>query len=365
METKHKYLMNTWYVAALSTEVDGEALFKRTLLETPVVIYRKADGTPVAMHDRCPHRFVPLSMGKRDGDSVVCPYHGLTFDCSGKCTKNPHGNQKIPAAAQVKSYPLLERHGFIWIWMGDQPADASALPDFGTLDIGHDNGIAHTYMKWPCYYELITDNVMDLSHVDHVHGEIITTRGQLSPMIPKLEENNGQVAVQWNWSQTPPMLIFNDFLPEPGVEARHFVRVTWSAPTNLQLTIGATQDDKAPLDYEHTVGQYDLHACTPEDADNTHYFFATRRNHIEDNADFNKMKIEAMHGAFLNEDGPILTAVHENMGTTDFFALSPVLISSDLGPVRVRRLLQQMIDAEQKAKAEKAEAKKPALAPAN
>lgn len=349
METKQKYLMNTWYVAALSTEIEGEALFKRTLLEIPVVIYRKADGTAVAMHDRCPHRFVPLSMGKRDGDALVCAYHGLAFDCSGKCTRNPHGNGNIPAAAKVRTFPLLERHGFIWIWLGDAPADEAALPDFSQLDVGHPNGIAHTYMPRPCNYELITDNVMDLSHVDHLHGEIITTRGQLSPKVPELQEKDGAVAVTWQWEQTPPIMIFNDFLPEPGKSARHFVTVTWTAPTNIQLTIGATQDPSAALDYDHTIAQYDLHCCTPQDADNTHYFFVTRRNHLEEDAEFNRIKIAGMHQAFADEDGPILDAVHRNMGTTDFFSLNPVLISSDLGPVRVRRLLKQLISDEQKA----------------
>ncbi len=356
--TRQKYLTNTWYVAALSTDLNGEALFKRTLLETPVVMYRKADGTPVALHDRCPHRFVPLSMGRRDGDQVVCAYHGLAFDCSGRCTRNPHGNGKVPAAAAVRSYPLLERHGFIWIWMGEAPADESALPDYSRLDAGHGNGIAHTYMKRPCHYELITDNVMDLSHVDHLHGEIITTRGQLSPQVPKLNEVGGAVGVRWEWEQTPPILIFNDFLPEPGKPARHFVEVTWSAPANIQLTIGATQDLAAPLQLDSTVGQYDLHACTPENENSTHYFFATRRNHHEADGEFNQMKIAGMHAAFADEDGPILDAVHQSMGTSDFLSLNPVLISSDLGPVRVRRLLRQRIDAEQ---AEAATAGRPNL----
>ena len=52
--TKQKYLTNTWYAAALSTDLGGEGLFKRTLLDIPVIMYRKADGTPVALHDRCP-----------------------------------------------------------------------------------------------------------------------------------------------------------------------------------------------------------------------------------------------------------------------------------------------------------------------
>ena len=95
-------------------------LFSRTLLDTSVLIYRKADGTAVAMHDRCPHRFVPLSKGTRQGDEVVCKYHALRFDCDGKCTHNPHGNGHIPEAAKVQTYPLLEKYGFLWIWMGDE-----------------------------------------------------------------------------------------------------------------------------------------------------------------------------------------------------------------------------------------------------
>ena len=72
METRKSvtYLRDAWYVAAMSTEVSAEGLFARTLLNTPVLIYRKQDGSPVALQDRCPHRFVPLSMGVRDGDEV-------------------------------------------------------------------------------------------------------------------------------------------------------------------------------------------------------------------------------------------------------------------------------------------------------
>jgi len=336
------YLLNCWYVAALSREVQGEDFLARQLLDTSVLLYRKADGTPVALHDRCPHRMVPLHMGKRDGDSVVCAYHALKFDCTGACTHNPHGKQVIPTAAKVRNYPLLEKWGFIWIWMGDQEADASKLPDFGALDDGPASGIGHTYMPMKANYELIIDNVMDLSHVDHVHGEIISTRGQLTPQIPPVKEENKTVNVRWEWAQTPPMGILAPFLPNPDISARHFVSVTWYAPATIQLTIGATQGD-GPLTLDGTVGQYDLHTCTPASATETHYWFATRRNHIVDDAGYNQFKIEAMHNAFVTEDGPIIEAVQREMNSDDFFAFNPVLITSDAAPVRVRRLLAKMI----------------------
>ena len=345
------FLKNAWYVAALSSEVGPEALFHRRLLDTPVLIYRKADGTPVALHDRCPHRFAPLHLGKRVGDEIACLYHALRFDCSGQCTHNPHGNGQIPAAAQVRSFPLLERHGFLWIWMGE-PAAArpEALPDFSPLDAGPATGVAYTYMPMKANYELIIDNVMDLSHIDHVHGEIISTRGQLSPLRPALREGAAEaLSARWEWSQTPAMLIFANFLPQPREAARHFFDITWTPPANIQLSVGAVQDPDAPLDLQHCIGQYDLHTCTPESAHTTHYFFATRRNHVEQDAGYNAAKIQAMHAAFETEDGPIIEAVDAEMGTPDFFSLNPVLMSNDVAPVRVRRSLKRLIDQERAA----------------
>lgn len=339
------FLMNAWYVAALSTEVGPEALFHRKLLNTSVMLYRKHDGTAVAMHDRCPHRFAPMHLGKREGDDVTCIYHGLRFNAEGQCTHNPHGDGRIPKAAQLRSFPLLERYGFLWIWMGDQPADPAKLPDFSPLDEGHPNALAFTYMPMKANYELIIDNVMDLSHIDHVHGEIITTRGQLSPLVPKTRESERAISARWEWQQTPAMLIFADFLPQPKAEARHFFDITWSSPANIQLSVGANQDG-GPLDLQHTVGQYDLHTCTPETENTSHYWFATRRNHIVDDGEYNKMKIQAMHGAFVNEDGPIIEAVDAEMGTPDFFSLNPVLMTNDVAAVKVRRLLQALLAKE-------------------
>jgi phenylpropionate dioxygenase-like ring-hydroxylating dioxygenase large terminal subunit len=343
--TSSPYLMNAWYAGALSNEIPSDAFFHRKLLDTAVLFYRKADGAPVALHNRCPHRFAPLHLGKRVGDEVACHYHGLRFDCHGSCTHNPHGTQHIPKNAQVRSYPLLERHGFVWIWMGDAPADPALLPDFSPLDIGHPNALAHTYMFMQANYELITDNVMDLSHIDYVHGELITTRGQLSPQIPHVVETARSVSNRWEWSQTPALLIFADFLPNPKTAARHFFTITWTPPGNIQLSVGATQDD-GPLDLEHTIGQYDLHTTTPETLDTTHYFFATRRNHCVEDAEYNRLKIAGMHDAFAKEDGPLIEAVHAGMGTNDFFSMNPVLLSNDAAPVKVRRMLKKMIDGE-------------------
>jgi phenylpropionate dioxygenase-like ring-hydroxylating dioxygenase large terminal subunit len=105
------FLRNTWYAAALDREV-GEGLFARTICNEPMALFRKADGSVVAIEDRCCHRSLPLSMGKRIGDTVQCGYHGLQFDATGQCIKVP-GQNSIPPSARVQSWPAVERHGYV------------------------------------------------------------------------------------------------------------------------------------------------------------------------------------------------------------------------------------------------------------
>ena len=96
---------------------------------------RTEDGTPVALEDRCPHRRLPLSMGKLVGDDVLqCHYHGLRFDRTGACVRVP-GQDMIPKTARVKSYPVVERYKWLWIWMGDPAlADPAKIVDYHWLD---------------------------------------------------------------------------------------------------------------------------------------------------------------------------------------------------------------------------------------
>lgn len=343
MTGNRSYLLEQWYVAATSAEVGPDQLFHRKLLGTSVVLYRNAQCEPVAMQDRCPHRFAPLSLGTREGDEIICPYHGLRFDGSGFCTHNPHGKGQLPGKQVVRTFPIVEKHGFLWIWMAECEPDYARLRDFAPLDEGPAEAIGHTYMKLPVNYRMILDNVMDLSHVDHVHGEIISTRGRLSPLIPNVAETENTVSASWEWNQTPPILILNQFLPRPQEEARHWIRVSWSAPGNIQLSLYCAQDDTPVLE---GPGQYDLHTVTPEDDLSTHYFFCTRRNHAEHDAGYNAMKIRAMHEAFENEDGPLITAAEREMGGEDFFDLGPMLLSNDLAAVKVRRRLRELVRKE-------------------
>ena len=102
------FLSNAWYVVGWSGDY-GQELVAQTLLAQCVVLYRKGDGTPVALEDACPHRKLPLSKGRLKGDAIECGYHGLTFDGLGKCVAAPTQPGQIPEGAVVRSYPVVDR----------------------------------------------------------------------------------------------------------------------------------------------------------------------------------------------------------------------------------------------------------------
>ena len=89
----------------------------RTICDEPVVIYRTEGGSVAMLSDRCPHRKAPLSSGEVCGDEIACGYHGIRFNPDGSCAGIP-GGLDIPKNFSTAAYPVVERHGFIWAWLG-------------------------------------------------------------------------------------------------------------------------------------------------------------------------------------------------------------------------------------------------------
>src|SRR5690554_5225072 len=105
------FLENAWYVAALSADITRTP-FAVKMLKQNLVLYRKLDGSVVALEDSCPHRRLPLSKGRVVEDTLECGYHGLRFDCSGACVQAP-SSKHIPRSAVVRHYPAVEKYGMI------------------------------------------------------------------------------------------------------------------------------------------------------------------------------------------------------------------------------------------------------------
>ena len=198
------FLRNYWYVAATDSEI-GRKPFRRIIMNEPMVFYRTEDGTPVALEDRCPHRRLPLSMGKLVGDDVLqCHYHGLRFDRTGACVRVP-GQDMIPASARVKTYPVVERYKWLWIWMGDPAlADPAKITDYHWLD-DPNWGAKSDYLYAQCNWQLVNDNLLDLTHLAFVHETTIGNMALVEHAAVRVQRTpHGVQVTRWIIDQPAP-----------------------------------------------------------------------------------------------------------------------------------------------------------------
>src|ERR1700758_870809 len=154
------FLRQQWYAAAWDDEISPGAPLARVILGEPVLIWRSSDGSVSALADICPHRWAPLSAGRVDDTGVRCGYHGLRFDRTGRCAENPHG--PVLASLHVHAYPLISRHGMIWIWMGDaaSKADPDAIPDLGFVDRTPPTALIRGYLYTKAGHHLLEDIIL-------------------------------------------------------------------------------------------------------------------------------------------------------------------------------------------------------------
>ena len=163
-----KFPKNNWYIAAASAEVEGNIL-SRKINGQAILLYRKTDGSGAALRDACPHKGFPLSKGVVIGDDVRCGYHGISFAGDGHCTHIP-SQAVIPAAMCVRSYPVIERGLFIWVWTGDPArAEGVALPTLGFEDIDAVQREFFFAVEVDCNAQLLIDNLLDHTHFTYLH----------------------------------------------------------------------------------------------------------------------------------------------------------------------------------------------------
>jgi phenylpropionate dioxygenase-like ring-hydroxylating dioxygenase large terminal subunit len=124
-------LREAWYYAIPSRRLKRRAVLAKVMLGEPVLIGRDAAGAAFALRDLCPHRGMRLSDGRFDGREVECCYHGWRFDTAGNCALIPSlvsGQPFAPGRIHVRRYPVREVQGNIWVFFGDNPADAPEIP---------------------------------------------------------------------------------------------------------------------------------------------------------------------------------------------------------------------------------------------
>lgn len=345
-ERRTAFLHDAWYVAMWADDLAPETLVARTILEQPLVFFRTAGGSVAAIVDRCSHRFAPLSKGKLlAGDRIECGYHGLQFNAAGRCTRNPYGTQNVPPAAHLRTYPVVEKHSLVWIWMGAGASDPATIPDFSVFDRTPAEHVAdrdYLHVNAPC--ELVNNNLLDLSHTSFLHEGIHSNADGIGAEIVVEEEGDAVMVSRISHDVEIPGLM-RRFLPEPIPRVDKWNTIRWTPAGNMLLKSGVCRPGTGR---ETGTGIYGVHFLTPETAATTHYFFtATRWNVLtpsDTNAEIMTYLSEIRRYAFEHQDAPMIEAQYQRMLAEP--GLKPMLLAIDAGPVRYQRVLARLIEAE-------------------
>lgn len=178
------YVRNAWYVGSWSPDIVVGKLTAIQILGEPLVLWRTA-GKLVALADRCVHRLAPLSLGRCEADHLRCMYHGFLYDTQGQCVQIP-GQDLIPRGARVRTYPVIERHSWVWVWMGDPArADERLIPPAVGLD-DPDWILGHGQLDYDAEACYINDNLLDFSHLTYVHANSFGAGPSFAESRPKL-----------------------------------------------------------------------------------------------------------------------------------------------------------------------------------
>jgi len=236
------YVKNAWYVAGWSGDF-SHSLTPLTMLEQNVVLYRTRTGDLVALEDRCPHRLLPLSKGKVIGDDVQCGYHGMTFGPDGRCTRVP-GQDNLPTSAFVHRYPVEERHGIVWVWMG-APEKADPGKIYDRPEFGQEGWAVHQgdHLAIGSHYLNVAENLCDPAHVSFVHP---TTLGNAaSENVPIDVERKGDIVISSRWIRdAEPVGFFSAASPAmstAGTTTNSIPPAPRSSTSVVQANLGLTK----------------------------------------------------------------------------------------------------------------------------
>lgn len=336
------FLENAWYVAAQSRQI-GNQLSSIRILGDDVLFFRNSAGKAIALEDACPHRKMPLSMGKLIDDVVQCGYHGLKFDCSGSCVGAPT-QDKIPSNAWVRSYPVVERYGLLWIWMGDPAlADESTIlqlddyddPGWGLTDGG--------VLDCKCHYLYLLDNLLDPSHVAWVHETSFASAGTEDVPLKIEETASGVLVSRWIKDiEAPPY--YAEMMPFSGRVDRlqYYEAVIPSLAINMSTYTRAGfggNDRELP---EDTYRMRSYHFFTPIDEQSTRYHWFQHYNSNTRDESIRAKLNDGARGAF-EEDRIVLEAVHHGMRHKRTPSLD---LRLDLGAKMFRKKLSALVKAE-------------------
>ncbi|HTT59637.1 MAG TPA: aromatic ring-hydroxylating dioxygenase subunit alpha [Acidimicrobiales bacterium] len=335
-------LRDHWYVAALSTELTTRPL-SRSIVGEHVALFRSSSGRVVALADRCPHRGYPLSLGTVEGEQLVCGYHGFTFNCEGRCVSVP-GQDRIPSRADVKSYPVVEQGPWVWMWTGRQEPDYDRLPAVPWMtDTEHWTSVAGV-ATIDARFDLLVDNLLDLSHETYLHkGSIGTPEVAETPIEVETDDEAGVVRVyrHMNAVECPPF-----YSRTTGLEGKvdRWQDIEYFAPGFYALHSRIAPVGQPPLPDggdDHAYHMTIFYGLTPAKEGQVHDFWALSRDFCREDSDVDEFLMK-MQSNVVQEDVDALNVLERR--AQEEVETSEVSVKIDKGGLAARRILRAMAE---------------------
>ena len=333
-------IKDCWYIAGLSSEI-GRTLTSRRILGIDVALYRKQDGSPVAVRNRCPHRSFPLARGRLDGDNLVCNYHGMTFAPSGRCVEMP-ALPIAPVNAAVRSFPVAERGPIVWIWPGHPDrADEALIPDTSWLSSPEWRSVGGTF-HIKTDYVAMHENLLDQTHFPFLHPGTVGTPDFVRSTLQTREEG-GMVIIDRALLNSPPPGIYATPMGMEGQPVNRYSEARFASPA-MHVAFARLSDIEregvAQREWRFNI----THLITPETNNSIHYWWFCSRNMRLDDAAMDDFMSMASRQAYL-EDVEALEWISEivQRDAEPQFDLS---FAPDKPGLMMRRRLRHLADLE-------------------
>jgi len=347
------WVRNCWYVAAWCHEIEVHQMYAITIISKPVLIYRKENGELTALADQCCHRHMPLSKGSLEGDEIRCMYHGLKFNAQGRCVEVPTmqlSGDEVPDNFIVPTYPVAEKHGWVWVWLGEKDkADEALIPP--TTGPDNPDWFMHTgHLDYDANYLLINDNLTDLGHIAYTHkNSFAGGRSDAYFNQPRVQKiDRGIRITRWNTNSPKrgyqkgnadfyDQFMTYDFLV-PGVLMMY--QGMFEAGSAEACDYGEVNKDMIP-----DTASFTSQAVTPMTDGTSRYFFAwgPRINEHQENDQIVEGMWTLANKAFM-EDKVTIEAQQKVVNLQS--EADMVSITDDRGPNMFRKVLDEMISEE-------------------